>query len=318
MGQQYNQLTLKERYQIQALKELSISAREIGRRLGRSNRTISSELSRLPKGEYCAELAQQNYETKVHSAAKSTKVNQKVEDIVNDALKIDFSPEQIAGRMALEHAKLAVSFQTIYRLIKRRDWRSRLPRGGKPYRPRKDCEAGAKLIPNRVDIDERPAHVDLKEEVGHWEGDTVYGQDGYFVTLVERVSKAFLTKRVKNKKKETVSRAILQLLKPYKSMVKTITFDNGGEFADHQRIAKVMKCEIYFAKPYHSWQRGLNENTNGLLRRYCPKGKKISQFTEQQIKLMQSMINIRPRKTLNYLNPCEFLMGKRVSLMLEI
>lgn len=160
--------------------------------------------------------------------------------------------------------------------------------------------------------------MDLKEEIGHWEGDTVYGQDGYFVTLVERVSKAFLTKRVKNKKKETVSRAILQLLKPYKSMVKTITFDNGGEFADHQRIAKVMKCEIYFAKPYHSWQRGLNENTNGLLRRYCPKGKKISQFTEQQIKLMQSMINIRPRKTLNYLNPCEFLMGKRVSLMLEI
>ena len=185
--------------------------------------------------------------------------------------------------MKLETLDQRVSRQSIYRYIAYKQWRHRLPRKGKRYRQRKGAEAGVYLIPDRVDIDERPGIVDENSELGHWEGDTVYGQDGHFVTLVERVSKVFLTMKVKNKTKKLVSFAIKKLLKPYKKMCKTITFDNGGEFADHKTIAKALKCRIYFAKPYHSWQRGLSENTNGLLRRYYPKGMKIGGLSKYQI-----------------------------------
>jgi IS30 family transposase len=178
--------------------------------------------------------------------------------------------------------------------------------------------AGAHLIPNRVDIDQRPKEVDDKQEIGHWEGDTVYGQDGYLVMLTERVTKLLLTCRVKNKTKKLVSKAIKKLLKPFKHVCHSITFDNGDEFAGHQSIAKALKCKTYFAKPYHSWQRSLNENTNGLLRRFYPKGFAIGQLTEQDIADTQMLINFRPRKTLNYLTPIEVLLNKRVSLIAAI
>ena len=160
--------------------------------------------------------------------------------------------------------------------------------------------------------------VDEKKEIGHWEGDAVTGQESHFVTLAERVSKLFLTVKVKNKTKKTVSLAIRKLLKPYKHRCKSITFDNGSQFADHQEIAKALNCKIYFAKPYQSWQRGLNENTNGLLRRYYPKGMKIGALTNQEVDNVQLAINIRPRKALKYQSPCEFLTSKRVSFMLGI
>ena len=124
--------------------------------------------------------------------------------------------------------------------------------------------------------------------------------------------------KVKNKTKKLVSFAIKKLLKPYKKMCKTITFDNGGEFADHNTIAKALKCRIYFAKPNHSWQRGLSENTNGLLRRYYPKGMKIGGLSKYQIAQVQFTINMRPREAFNYLSPYEYLAGKRVPFMLCI
>ena len=154
--------------------------------------------------------------------------------------------------------------------------------------------------------------------MGHWEGDTVFGQDGYLVTIVERVSKLLLTCRVKNKSKEAVTKAIKSMLKPYISICKTITFDNGGEFAGHEDIAKELKCSVFFAKPYHSWERGLNEHTNGLLRRFFPKGMAIGKLAKKEIEDAQFLINMRPRKLLNYLSPYEFLTGKRVSLIAEI
>ena len=157
-----------------------------------------------------------------------------------------------------------------------------------------------------------------KVEVGHWEGDTVYGQDSYLVTMVERVTKILLTCRVKNKTKKNVAKAIKKMLKPFKHLCHTITFDNGGEFAGHQQIAKYLGCKVYFAKPYHSWQRGLNENTNGLLRRFFPKGMAIKSLPEKEIEQAQLLINMRPRKALNYLSPIEFLTGKRVSLIAAI
>ncbi|QFT53915.1 IS30 family transposase [Microbulbifer sp. THAF38] len=315
MGTRTSQLTLKERYQIEVLNGQNYSARAIGLRLNRSNKTISRELGRY--SPYCAESAHRQALQRRHGAIKHTKLDFAMQVQIDHQLK-NASPEQIAGRMRLERCTKTVSCSTIYRWVSRLNWRSRLPRKAKPYQKRAGSEAGVKLIPERIDIDQRPAIVDENTEIGHWEGDTVYGQDGYLVTLVERVSKLLLTRRVPNKSKKTVSRAIKQMLKPYQAICKTITFDNGGEFAGHQSIAQKLGCRIYFAKPYHSWERGLNENTNGLLRRFFPKGVEIGKIPKSRIDDAVFRINTRPRKVLNYLSPLEFLVGKRVSLMLAI
>lgn len=318
MGNQYKQLTLKERYQIEAFSKLEFSARSIASKLGRSNKTISNELARCAIYQYCAEAAHHEALNKRSLADKSFKCTQAHKDIVKKSLVLGFSPEQIAGRMKTENIVNPISCGTIYHFIKRESLQHFLARKGKPYKKRKGIEAGAKLIPARVDISERPSNVDDKTDIGHWEGDTVYGQDGYLVTLVERVSKLLLTRRVKSKSKKDVTAAMKKMLRPFKAICKTITFDNGGEFAGHQALKKDIGCDIYFAKPYHSWQRGLNENTNGLLRRYFPKGMAIGSLPEKEIKQAEFLINMRPRKALNYLSPYEYLTGKRVSLMTAI
>tara|TARA_R110001583_G_scaffold125136_1_gene276645 strand:- start:1986 stop:2402 length:417 start_codon:yes stop_codon:yes gene_type:complete len=138
------------------------------------------------------------------------------------------------------------------------------------------------------------------------------------VTLTERVTKLLLTCCVKKKTKKLVSKAIKKLFKSFKHVCHSITFDNGGEFADRQSIAKALKCKTCFAKPYLSWLRGLNENTNGLLRRFYPKEFAIVQLTEQDIAGTQMLINLRPRKSLNYLTPIEVLLNKRVSFIVGI
>ena len=318
MKRKYNQLSLVERTKIEALNELDYSARKIAIKLGRSNKTISEELRSYKGDSYNAECAHQQAQESRINAKKNSKCSGSLKEKIHSLLIGCFTPEQISGRMGLEEYPEQVSTSTIYSLIKKEGWKNLLPRKGKPYRSGSKASAGAKLIPNRVDIDKRPPEVDEKKEIGHWEGDTVFGQDGYLVTMVERVSKLLLTCRVKNKSKEAVTKAINSMLKPFKSICKTITFDNGGEFAGHEDIAKELKCNVFFAKPYQSWQRGLNENTNGLLRRFFPKGMAIGQLAEKEIEDAQFLINMRPRKLLNYLSPFEFLTGKRVSLIVEI
>jgi len=207
MNNQYKQLTQKERYQIQALKELGLSARCIAKKLQRSNKTIARELRRCLNSEYCAQTAHDHASTIRKQAHKLTKRSQELIDKVEGALKLSFTPEQIAGRLAREMPTLKVCCNTIYRIVFEQGWRHKLARQGKRYKPRKNTMAGAHLIPNRVDIDQRPKEVDDKQEIGHWEGDTVYGQDGYLVTLTERVTKLLLTCRVKNKTKKLVSKA---------------------------------------------------------------------------------------------------------------
>lgn len=318
MRKRYKQLTLSERYQIQAMFQLKYSARKISAEINRSNKSISAELNRFKDNTYNAEKAHELALKKRTTAAKYCKVSPELIDKVDSLLTLDFSPEQIAGRMELENFKKRVSMHTIYSLIMKRQWGQRLPRQGKKYRKRQGITAGARLIPNRVDIDERPDDVELKLDIGHWEGDTVHGTDGYFVTLAERKSKLFLFALVKRKTKSAVSKAIIKLLKPYKKRCKSITFDNGGEFAAHEKISRALKCHIYFAKPYHSWQRGLNENSNGLLRRYFPKKTGIANISNKVLQEVSLLINIRPRKTLDYLSPLEVIAGKRVSLIVRI
>ena len=318
MSSKYNQLTQDERYQIQALHGLFQSARAIGKVLHRSNKTISRELRRLKSGAYHAKQAQEDAHYKRHHAKKANKLNAANQAILDRALHLYFSPEQSAGRARLEKIEGAPSRSTLYRWIGRLGWRNRLPRKGKIRRQHKGQASGVKLIPNRVDIDQRPQVVSENTELGHWEGDTLHGKEAYLVTLVERTTKTLLMAKVPNKSKRTVGQAIERLLKPFARLCKTITFDNGGEFADHQRFAKKLKCKVYFAKPYHSWERGLNENTNGLVRRFFPKTMNFSGLSKKEVDQAQFLINHRPRKTLGYRTPIEALAGRTVSLMMGI
>ena len=168
----------------------------------RGNKTISNELKWCPDGQYCADTAHGHAEQMRRRARKHTKCSEVVQKRIESLLLVGLSPEQIAGRMRLERFSGAVSFGTIDSLVNKLCWRVLLARKGRRYRPRKGAEAGAHLIPGRVDIDERPTHIEDKIEVGHWEGDTVYGQDSDLVTMVERGTKIVLTCRVKNKTKK--------------------------------------------------------------------------------------------------------------------
>lgn len=318
MGTQYQQLTLQERYQIEAYRAMEISARTIAKKLNRSNKTISLELNKCSGETYNAEYAHQQSANIRASATKANKRSDIMVKTVKDWIKSGLSPEQISGRMALEKVKSYPSTNTIYTWLERLNLRVLLPRKGHAYRPKKGLEASARLIPDRVDITQRPSIVDENIEIGHWEGDTVYGQDGYLVTLVERKTRVTCSARVKTKTKAEVTKAIIALLKPYRSVCKTITFDNGGEFAGHKAISKALTCDVYFATPYCSWQRGLNENTNGLLRRSFPKGMCIGKVPKKTIEDAVFWLNMRPRKALNYLTPFEALFGKRVLLITGI
>ena len=168
-------------------------------------------------------------------------------------------------------------------------------------------------ITGRVSIDLRPAIVDNKERIGDWEIDTVIGKNhkGALLTIVERKSKYTLMQKLSYKRSRLVADAAIDLLAPYQDKVFTITSDNGKEFADHQRISKQLTAKIYFAHPYHSWERGLNENTNGLIRQYFPKNTDFKTITVESVQNVMDQLNNRPRKTLDYATPNEVFFGKK-------
>lgn len=177
----------------------------------------------------------------------------------------------------------------------------------KKYRKRYGSPDRKCTIKNRMMIDERPKIVEEKKRLGDWEIDTIIGHEHQkaIVTLVERVSKKTLIGQVGTKKADFVSRQVIRLLSAIKPYVFTITADNGTEFSYHALIAAALEANVYFAHPYHSWERGLNENTNGLIRQYIPKGKDFGKLTDADIMSIQEKLNNRPRKSLGYATPNE-------------
>ena len=160
-------------------------------------------------------------------------------------------------------------------------------------------------MPDRVGIENRPAIVDRKTRIGDWEADTIVGknQKSALLTLVERVTRYTIICKLKNLKAEDTARAAIRVLKAYKARVHTITMDNGKEFYQHTKIAKALKAKTYFCRPYHSWEKGLNENTNGLIRQYFPKQTDFRNISDREIRRVQDELNHRPRKTLGYETP---------------
>ena len=311
MGQYYSQLTEGERNQFYALRQAKISMTEIANQLNRSRTTLYNELERNTGGRgYRSRQAQKFAEQRQSEKVQPLKMRPEVTAYIESKLQLQWAPEQIASTMKTDPNApgLSVSHETIYRYVgddKRAGGTlyTQLRHGLKKRRKRRGGKDLRGKIRNRVDIDQRPAVVETRERLGDWEADLVCGtgSSGYLVTLAERFSRRVLIGYTKTKTAGEVMSEILRLLKD--EVVETLTFDNGKEFAGHERIAADLDCQCYFAKPYHSWERGLNENTNGLIRQYFPKKMSFAKISADQIALVEHRLNTRPRKCLGFKPP---------------
>jgi len=322
----YQHLSNEERFYIhQAIRE-GKTKKEIAYRLGRHPSTISRELRRnMWPSAYLYTYEWALYFLRFRKRCKARKcyrkLNDELETKIIELLKQYLSSEQISGYL-FRHHDISISHETIYRFIKsdperKKELKPYLRQGKRLRRKKYGSIAKSSLIPNRRCIEYRPKVVEKKSRIGDWECDTVIGQDrkSVLVTLVDRKSLYTLTCKVTSKTAVAVSKAIIRMLLPYKDKVKTLTFDNGSEFCHHEKIAKALSAKTYFAHPYSSWERGINENTNGLLRQFFPKGTDFVQVTVNEIKAAMDNLNNRPRKTRKYLSPNEIFKGKFISLI---
>lgn len=308
-------LTMEEREIISQMRYAEESRSAIAKRLGRHKSTIGRELRRNACGEhYSAIVAHQRAVMRRRSRPVIRKMERhEINQQVRHGLVKYWSPDQIAGRMRREHPNephCRVSHQTIYDWIKqdeyREHWRSFLRFGGRRS-PRND---GRGKLRRTVKIDKRPVVVDRRSRFGDWEGDTIVGgrQRGALVTHVERKSGYLMAAKVNTRQSEPVNRATKRLFANLPaSLRRTLTLDNGKEFAGHEKMSRQTGLAIYFADPYASWQRGTNENTNGLLRQFFPKGTEFTHVSHHELREVVSLMNDRPRKRLGYRTPRETL-----------
>jgi len=315
----YTQLTKEARYQISALVKVGQTHTQIAMIIGCHKSTISRELTRnSSKTGYWPGHAQtlaQGRRRQSHQPRISAQTWQSVERLLGH----DWSPQQITGRLRLERQP-SVSPERIYRYIYA-DQRGggllyRHLRSQKKQRRRYRGYQRRGQIPNRVSIEERPAIVDQKKRIGDWEGDLIVGaqRKSALFTATERKSKLELLCKLSNKSAPELRARSIALFTPFTKRVCTLTLDNGKEFCEHEAIAKALGARIYFAHPYASWERGLNENTNGLLRQYFPKGSDLAKLTEAEVQRVAELLNNRPRKTLRYRTPNEIFFKKRTVL----
>lgn len=308
------QLTQKERYHIWASLKRGVSQKNIAKTIGVHPSTICREIQRnkdVATQEYHYAFAQTKSQRRQKSKRKYTVLTSKIKTYIKSKLKEDWSPEQIAGRMKRDKG-FSVCHETIYRYIyynKQRGGKlyQYLRHKNKKHHSRSNTYQRRGIIIDRVSIDKRPKIVEKKNRIGDFEIDTVIGRHhiGALVTIVDRKSKFTLIKKVESKKAEEVSKALISMLTPLKPITKTITSDNGKEFAYHKEVSESLDTDFYFAHPYSSWERGLNEHTNGLIRQYLPKKTDLTQISKEEIITIQNKLNHRPRKVLKYRTPYE-------------
>lgn len=325
MKKTYTRITLIERIIIETLIHEKKSKSYMAVHLNRSRSTITNELKKWlikPTDTYSAELAHW-YATTINSTKRTQdKINtyKSLKIYVYRGLLNGHSPDQIAGSIKLLHPNdpiMSISYEAIYQHI----YRHRQSKLGKklikllPYHhhKRRENRKGGKdriRIKNQVSIDLRPEHIQLREEVGHWEGDLMIGvgQKSAIATNVERKTRYTFIIKIDNRKSKTVTEAFAITLNTLPENIrKSMTYDNGMEMANHQWLAEQTGIDIYFAHPYSSWERGTNENTNGLIRRFFPKGTDFNTITLEQLKHAQDRLNNRPRKVLGYKTPNQMM-----------
>ncbi len=311
----YTRVTEIERSQIYMLRQAGKGVREIARLLLRTASTISREVFRNTGGKgYRPKQAQELAEERARRPGPR-RFTEEVRRDVEEKLRDGWTPEAICGRAELE-GRAHVCKETVYKHVYEDAkaggdlWKTlvRAKRKRKRRCPRQEGR-GRGVIPGRRGIETRPPEVELRIGVGHWEGDLVVGAaaTGYLVTLVERVTRFALAGWSRTKEAEEVAGVIIRLLGEHGAACTGITFDNGKEFARHAEIAAALKADVFFARPYHSWERGTNENTNGLIRRLFPKRESFAAIGEADLRRIDKFLNDRPRKCLGWKTPREVM-----------
>jgi transposase, IS30 family len=318
MSKTYVQLTEAERELIASMQWEGKGPTEIARTIGRDKGTISRELRRNSSKEYnCYTPCQahkrsaQRKLTARHS--RPLLKNKMIQQYVRQKLKLNWSPEIIAGR--LKKQGQSISHEAIYQFIYHRDTPDReqlISQLCRAHRKRRIKGKGRKVrktkIPNRVSIAARPKAVDQRKQIGHWEGDTLISRKSKVAlhSMTERVTRLLRLSKLKSKSAAESNKAVAKALKNLPAKTKrTLTLDNGTENAGHEELTEKLGIKCYFADPYAAWQRGSNEQINGLIRRYLPKGTDFSKIEKDQIKKIEKLINNRPRKCLGFKTPLE-------------
>jgi transposase, IS30 family len=317
----YTQLTHEERYQIAALLKAEYKQTEIAMILNRHKSTISREIHRNTglRG-YRPGQAQRLTEER-RQAKVQTRIPRSLWQQVERLLSEDWSPEQISLWLKTEYT-ISISHEWIYQYILQDKIEGGVLyhhlRCKKQRRKRYGSYNRRGQLIDRISIDERPAVVDSRSRIGDWELDTIMGKNHKqaIVSLTERKTRYTLIQKVKRKTAESVADAIIKLLTPFSDRVITMTSDNGKEFAEHKKIACKLNATFYFAHPYASWERGLNENTNGLIRQYFPKGSDFTNITQKEINRAMNRLNNRPRKCLGIKTPNQVFLGINPSVAL--
>lgn len=309
----YQHLSQQERYTITALLKTGLSYAAVAREIGRNKSTISRELSRnkRPTGYYTAPVAHSYATVRRKRLRRGTNFTQAQWRIVLDLIKDDYSPEQISF-IVNAYFGFSMSHETIYLYLlydKKKGGTLYKHLRIVPKRRRKrynSHDSRGRLAGKRM-IQDRPVEIDYRTSIGHWEGDTVIGSDRHhcIVTLVERKTGFLIIKKIKARTVEEVNKACSEAIREHEINFKTITFDNGTEFHGYKKLEELFPVICYFANPYHSWERGTNENTNGLIRQYLPKKSCMKSITQRDCDRIAYKLNTRPRKRLGFKTPYE-------------
>jgi IS30 family transposase len=311
---QYHQITSRERYAIAALRRQGLSLRAIARDLRRSPSTLSRELARnrSSQGRWTPTTADSYAYARRRRARRGSHFSAEEWTLVEQLIALDWSPEQVAGWLA-RHELLAISYETIYLHL----WREKhaggqlwthLRQATKRRRKRYGAYDSRGRLAGKRHISERPAEVETRRVVGHWEIDTVKGDDQArhsVVTLVERATGYLEVGKLARHNAAAATERTIALIGRHAGRVATVTADNGTEFHSYAEIEDATGTLFYFATPHHAWERGTNENTNGLLRQYLPKRTSMAHVTQADCDAIAAKLNARPRKRLGYRTPEE-------------
>ena len=316
----FRQLTDSDRAKLEVLIKEGYLQSEVAKKLGVNKSTVSRELSRhsTPHG-YFGKMAQARHEYKRKQCKPKEKMsNPQICEYVLERIYRGWSPETIGGKLKREvqlgfkPKTFYLNHESIYQFVYESEYGKKeklyqyLRRGQKRRKKQYGRKAQRETLKNRVFIDHRPKEVDLRQTIGHWEDDAIiYPNKKAINSLVERKAKYTILTKLERKTAELTKQAVTARLKNH--FCKTLTVDNGCEYAPHEQIAKELKAEIYFCHPYHSWEKGTNENTNGLVRRYLPKRTNIDNLSQEELNAIADELNDRPRKSLNYQTPREVL-----------
>jgi transposase, IS30 family len=312
----YCQLTEGERYTISGLLRAGLSNRAIAHQMGRHPTTVGRERRRnatTHDGAYRAEKAQQYAVARRRRCRRGSHYSERQWAFVDSLVRRRWSPQQISRRLG-QRGQLRISTETIYRRLRRDKaasgtvWKHLRVMSKRGRKRRNSPNTRGRLL-GKKHISQRPEQAQARHEIGHWEGDTVMGSDQRHcvLTMVERATGYVQIKKLSARTKEQATAAMKRAIADMRRWFKTITLDNGTEFHGYEEVERKSKVQIYFATPYHSWERGTNENTNGLIRQYIPKGTDLKTLTQAECNWIANELNTRPRKRLNYQTPAEVL-----------